>query len=1308
MVGYSWTTLFTKQTIQEGEDLADSGSVSNYCNGVGRQGGICSGDVTEEEITYHVEVQVRRLWDRSYISAMRCTCSEGRLCRHCAALLSLVHLPDSKLYGYLVDSGRRYGMSDAEQAASEAQTKKKNAAQERELPSLESLEALQRQTGEERGEGEEQENTYRPDPSYSYFRAEQYGRQVKMRPEVKNRAVRILQTGDISEVRVRYVESDKEKEGGTVGHFSCVFPSTADAAYLDVGQDEILNAGCDSWSCYGQNRWVSEGTILLCPHTAALLLYLQANLPGSGLGSSTNHAGRELLATTLGGQTILGEAKDFAKQTLTMEPVLTLVRGKSIAAGFRIGTQRLYKVKDLKEFGEKMESEGDMTFGKTILHLGKAFLDDRSQRWYQFLSGVIAEERERMEYAGTYSYDPLERKAEVPLYGERLDRFMDLLMGERAEFTMQNPINGGKEKRTLLMQEKDPDIRLEIRKDTENERGIFNGIVLTGQIPQIIEGRRTGYYDTQETFNRIREESYHNLKPILESGKGGRVLIRIGRAELGTFYHKVLPALKDAVTVTEYDEEEITPYLPPEPQFTIYLDTENDTVLCRAEVAYGLQILSVSDLLDEKRGTRRLEGYRDRNLEGAVLAVILRYLAEYDARMKVFFSYKDDERTFYLLSEGLDAFLALKNTDVRMTDRFRKLGLRRQVNFNMGVSLESGLLDLSVKAEDLSEEEMLDILYQYQKKRKFVKLRNGDFLKLQGNVEVEEIANLMESLHMNVKDFVRGKMHIPAYRALYLEKMLENTQGIYADRDRHFKQLIKEFKTVSDADYEIPENLHASLRSYQKEGYRWLRTLDTYRFGGILADEMGLGKTLQTIAVLLAVRNEEGSSAEAAAETEEVPPAGAAFPAVRDLPEEPGTPDPHTSLVVCPASLVFNWGQELARFAPELKTVLVVGTQAEREQKIHDAWKADVLVTSYDLLKRDIDRYDSVRFRFEIIDEAQYIKNAQTAAAKAVKVIRARTRYALTGTPIENRLSELWSIFDYLMPGFLYDYSEFRNEVELPVVRDGDAEVQERLKRMVAPFVLRRKKEDVLQDLPDKLEEVRYADMDRKQRQLYDAEVLRMRRTLAQQDESDFRKSKIQILAALTKIRQLCCDPLLCYSGYDGTSAKKDACMELIESLVDGGHKALLFSQFTSMLELIEEELKARGIAYYKITGATAKKQRLALVNEFNQNDVPLFLISLKAGGTGLNLTGADVVIHYDPWWNTAAQDQATDRAHRIGQTKIVTVYKLIVKDTIEEKIQEMQEKKKTLADEILSGESMESSEITRDDLLAMLDGGTS
>jgi SNF2 family DNA or RNA helicase len=256
---------------------------------------------------------------------------------------------------------------------------------------------------------------------------------------------------------------------------------------------------------------------------------------------------------------------------------------------------------------------------------------------------------------------------------------------------------------------------------------------------------------------------------------------------------------------------------------------------------------------------------------------------------------------------------------------------------------------------------------------------------------------------------------------------------------------------------------------------------------------------------------------------------------------------------------------------------------------------------------------------------------------------------------------------------------------------------------MVTPFILRRKKADVLKDLPDKLEEVRYAHMESKQQKLYDGQVVRMRKKLQSTSETDFRKGKIAILAELTHIRQICCDPSLMLEDYDGKSAKRELCLELIDSLIDGDHRALIFSQFTSMLEKLEEDLKKRGIEYYKITGATPKAKRMELVKAFNEGTVPLFLISLKAGGTGLNLTGADVVIHYDPWWNTAVQDQATDRAHRIGQTKVVNVYKLIVKGTIEEKIVEMQMSKQKLADDILSGEGVASAALSREDLLELL-----
>ena len=479
-------------------------------------------------------------------------------------------------------------------------------------------------------------------------------------------------------------------------------------------------------------------------------------------------------------------------------------------------------------------------------------------------------------------------------------------------------------------------------------------------------------------------------------------------------------------------------------------------------------------------------------------------------------------------------------------------------------------------------------------------------------------------------------------------------------------------KTVNDADYNIPEGISATLRRYQKTGFRWIRTLEANGFGGILADDMGLGKTLQTIAVLMSAK-EEGRSG--------------------------------TSIVISPASLVYNWGEELAKFAPSLKVVTVTGKQEDRTHMIeeYEAQNVDVLVTSYDLLKRDINLYDGKVFEYEIIDEAQYIKNQTTAAAKAVKLIRSKAKFALTGTPIENRLSELWSIFDYLMPGFLYGYDVFKNEFETPIVKYQDEEAMARLQKMVRPFILRRLKKDVLKDLPEKLEENRVVKFDEKQQKLYDAQVLHMKNELASSDDKDFNKKKIEILAELTRLRQVCCDPRLCYDNYDGSSAKLDSCMELIQSAIDGGHRMLLFSQFTSMLELLEKRLDAENIEYYKITGETSKQKRMELVKQFNEGTVPVFLISLKAGGVGLNLIGADMVIHYDPWWNVAVQNQATDRAHRIGQTKKVTVYKMVVKNTIEEKILKLQDSKRDLADSIISGDNVGMSSMSRDELMELL-----
>ena len=439
--------------------------------------------------------------------------------------------------------------------------------------------------------------------------------------------------------------------------------------------------------------------------------------------------------------------------------------------------------------------------------------------------------------------------------------------------------------------------------------------------------------------------------------------------------------------------------------------------------------------------------------------------------------------------------------------------------------------------------------------------------------------------------------------------------------------------------------------------------------------DMGLGKTLQVISLLLSEQQDcQGKGEE----------------------QKP-------SLIVCPASLVYNWKKEMKRFAPSLVPVLVTGAAQERKEQIGGIQPGDVVITSYDSLKRDLDFYEKHTFAIQVIDEAQYIKNPITQAANSVKDIRASFKLALTGTPIENRLSELWSIFDFLMPGFLYSYNRFRNDMEIPIVSAGDENKMQRLQRMIRPFVLRRLKTDVLKDLPEKIEENVFSRLEGEQLSLYHAHVQKIKIMLEKQNDDDFAKGKIELLAELTRLRQICCDPSLVFEGYSGESAKMDTCLELIAGAVASGHKILLFSQFTSMLDHIREQFDKTGISYYMLTGSVNKEKRMRMVEDFNMDDTQVFCISLKAGGTGLNLTAADIVIHYDPWWNVAVQNQATDRAYRIGQKNVVTVYKLVTEGTIEEKIIEMQEKKRQLADNVLSGAGMESGSFSRKELLELL-----
>lgn len=541
---------------------------------------------------------------------------------------------------------------------------------------------------------------------------------------------------------------------------------------------------------------------------------------------------------------------------------------------------------------------------------------------------------------------------------------------------------------------------------------------------------------------------------------------------------------------------------------------------------------------------------------------------------------------------------------------------------------------------------------------------------------------------------------ISSRQAGFLEATLRQhtdwkVQAPTAWRDRAARQ-------SGEAKLECPPlgELESVLRPYQKQGVAWLHFLRENGFGGILADEMGLGKTLQTLAFLNTLRTWRQASPPAVEPG--VPPGGirvaSSIASTISQPSPGGKMPPSTAgedacrylphLIVCPTSLVFNWVAEAKKFTPELKVLALHGS--ERHARFDEIATSDIVVTSYALIRRDAERYRELEFDTVALDEAQHIKNRQTQNAQAVKAVRAQYRLVLTGTPLENSVLDLWSIFDFLMPGYLGTTKDFRERYELPIAKEKNAEAQTRLARRLRPFMLRRLKKEVASDLPAKLEQVSFCELTPDQRSVYQQVIEASRKEVLEAvGAQGVAKSRMVVLTALLRLRQVCCDlRLLKLDNVNpaNASGKLEMFGELLEEVIDGGHRLLVFSQFVGMLTLLKEKLTAEGIEFCYLDGSTT--DRAAVVGRFQTNAaIPVFLISLKAGGVGLNLTGADTVIHFDPWWNPAVEDQATDRAHRIGQTRVVTSYKLITRDTVEEKILTLQNRKREIIHATIGGE---------------------
>ena len=658
---------------------------------------------------------------------------------------------------------------------------------------------------------------------------------------------------------------------------------------------------------------------------------------------------------------------------------------------------------------------------------------------------------------------------------------------------------------------------------------------------------------------------------------------------------------------------------------------------------------------------------RDINFETSVLNDVGKYgfILEKDKLIL-----RDIEQEVEFLENGLEQ-LATKY-EIFTTEKFKNIKIKKKTSVSSMFGIgQDNILNYNFNLGDINSSELVSIFDSMKSKTKYYRLKNGDIINLEDE-SLQELNNLTEELELTDEEIINGKGSILKYRAIYLDS-LKKTKYSIISTDNLFDNFIKNFYEYKDSNLSLEDT--SILRDYQLTGVKWLYNLAKTGFGGILADEMGLGKTIQVIYYIKQMLKDNPAS---------------------------------KFLIVVPTSLAYNWEHEFDSFASQIKKAICIGSKEKRKHILKDLNKINVIITTYGLLREDEEIYENLNFNTMIIDEAQNIKNNHAGITKVVKSIKAETKFALTGTPLENSILELWSIFDFIMPGYLANLTKFQSKYK---IKDFDEESETLIKglsKQINPFILRRKKSDVVKELPEKLINDIYIDLKDEQKKLYVAELNRVKEEMDKIiKEEGMNKARFLILQLLTKLRQICIDPSIVYDNYTDGSNKIEQLENIVSEYTKNNHKVLIFSSFKTALNIVKEKLNNLKIKTYMIDGSVPAKTRIEMVDNFNENDdIKVFLIMLKSGGTGLNLASADVVIHLDLWWNPQAENQATDRAHRIGQTNTVEVIHLITKGTIEEKILELQNKKRILSDKLIDGEIRDKniiSELTKEDIEKLL-----
>lgn len=1001
--------------------------------------------------------------------------------------------------------------------------------------------------------------------------------------------------------------------------------------------------GSFDYNCNCPSRLKDQGA---CKHVVAALLFVLKYQERTVLAESKNPEERKVV--TLLDYFIAQEDSHLVGETFQLDVVVSIpsiIKGENGRAVISLhgGSSRKYKIQTIKKFLSELYHHESFILGKDFKYVnGESTFDRTSLKIIDYLLSIY----EIQEVIDSTHFSKIFSKSQMFFTKNMMMKLLEII--SEKGFTLDLY---GKVYTNVIFVKGNPKISYQLTLDEDSITIDYHG---KEAVLPITETGELLFYDG--TIYQPDAKFIRNYKPFYNSlGKDKDPLVFRGESKT-SFLEHVLPRISETMEL-DIPEELKSRYISCDMEAKIYFDKYKTGI--KAELKYKYGEYEFNSFSNAASGSFII--VRQREKEDAIISELLK---EGFIPYKNFYLLRDEDQIYDFLS-GRVMDLESK-AQLFYSEDFRRLGIRSPGSFRAGVRMNSefNMLELDITFDEVPTEELRELLHSYQVKKKFYRLKNGSFINLEDKT-ISEVSHILSSLNVNEKNLTENSLLLEKQHAVFLNNAFTDKDFEF-ERDRDFMALTEKILNPAKTEYTLPNGIHAELRPYQLTGYKWLRTLADNDLGGILADDMGLGKTLQSIVYLVSgLENEEKVH----------------------------------HLIVCPTSLVFNWLDEIENFAPSLKALVVTGNPTERQESIAKYKEYDILITSYPLIRRDITLYEKIDFDTVFIDEAQFIKNDSSLNAKSVKRLRAKHRFALTGTPIENSLSELWSIFDFIMPDYLNSHSKFVETYEKPILKE-DTNALSELHQHIEPFILRRMKKDVLTELPDKYETKMLTELAEGQKLVYLSYLENIRSELHSEiEENGVEKSRMKILAALTRLRQICCHPSTFLEDYQGGSGKLDLLMEVIPEAIANEHRILVFSQFTSMLRIIENELKDLDIPYFYLEGSTPTQDRNDFVKRFNAGEGKVFLISLKAGGTGLNLTGADTVIHYDPWWNPAVEDQATDRAYRIGQQNKVHVMKLITKGTIEEKIFKLQRKKKELSDSIISSKEVFINTLSREEL---------